>query len=120
MRHLVLLLLFSVYASAGYSAVTACPDIGAIQSEGVSKSQYYPSLGFLMHHDSTYSTPQNWSFSMGFIEARNAVQAKEKAKALLMTMRGHPVPEYDGSYYAWICRYEIEGIMEAKATTYYS
>lgn len=82
-----------------------CPNISAIQAEGVTKAVDSQENIYYTFNQSNYNTEVNWVFIIGPIQSNSPKTAINEGNKLLSTVSGNPEPkeEEDG---AWVCDYE--------------
>ncbi|WP_298626487.1 DUF4949 domain-containing protein [uncultured Legionella sp.] len=97
-------LIFASSVLAGQDKPDVCPDMPAIQSEGMTNAAEILEGFYLTFHVSHYETPSNWVFIMGGITAESEERAIETSNQILSTMSGSPTPENDGQG-SWVCQY---------------
>lgn len=104
----------SAFASFGNLSPKACPNVSAIQAEGVSMAlELFPRM-FLTYQFSDYGTPHNWFFAVGFFKQEKEADAITEGKKSLSSLTGNPKPLLNEEGY-WLCDYDIGNNLAAVA-----
>lgn len=98
-----LVLAGSTFASTEKPA--GCPNMTALQSEGLTMAAEILDGMFITYNLSHYNTPSNWVFIMGPVAAASNDNALEEGNKILSTLSGTPDPEEDEDG-SWLCAYE--------------
>ncbi|VEG91611.1 DUF4949 domain-containing protein [Legionella spiritensis] len=87
--------LFAGAISAATPHLPACPDAGAIKTQGLSMTdQLLPGM-FIAYEVSQYNTEDLWFFGIGLVEAEDENAALVSGNKSLTTLSGQPTAEQD-------------------------
>ncbi len=93
-----------------------CPSVAAIKPIGVShNTRRIAKLWFAGRRSNAYQTANLWTFIVGDIPAKDAVEAFQKAMFGLKTLSLQTGPFYDIQWNRWVCLYATEGGLPAVA-----
>lgn len=116
-KKLLSLMLLGAAFAANAAAVESCPSVDLIKAQGITHAEYYMSYGYIAYNTSKYDTDKDWVFAIAFVDAKDADTAVAEGNALLPQVNGQPKPEFNTSYRAWVCQYQLDNNHFAIAET---